>query len=198
MIAQVENSKTYTLEEYLELEVNCALRNEYIDGAIIPMTGATPNHNRITRNLCTSLTVGLRGQPYEVFVADQRLWIPRKRIYTYPDVTIVQGDLQLQDGRKDTITNPLLIVEVLSESTMDYDRTGKFAAYRTIPTFQHYVLIDQYSQHIEQYVKIGTRKWEFQEYDATDTVLSLSTIALDISLADIYDKVEFDLEPDKN
>jgi Uma2 family endonuclease len=191
MIAQVQEKRTYSPEEYLELEIRCETRNEYIDGEIIPMSGATPNHNRITRNLCGGLNFAFKGQPFEVFSVDQRLWIPRKRIHTYPDIVVVKGALEFQEGRTDTITNPLIIAEVLSKSTSDYDRTDKFAAYRTIPSFQEYVLIDQYSLRIEHYVKTEPRKWIFQEYDESDTVLRLASIPFEIALADLYEKVEF-------
>jgi Uma2 family endonuclease len=139
------------------------------------------------------MTVGLRGQPLEVFVSDQRLWIPKKRLYTYPDVLVIAGDLELQTGRKDTIMNPVLIVEVLSKSTADYDRGDKFAAYRTIPSFQEYILVNQYSQQIEHYVKGKGRKWDFQAYDETDAVVQLGTINLELAIGDIYDKVEFEI-----
>jgi Uma2 family endonuclease len=193
MIAQVEEKRIYSPEEYLELEVQSETRNEYIDGEIIPMSGATPNHNRITRNLCGALNFAFKGQPYEVFAVDQRLWIPRKRIHTYPDVVVVKGALELQEGRKDTIINPFIIAEVLSKSTSNYDQTGKFAAYRTISGFQEYVLIDQYSFSIEHYIKTEPRKWIFQEYDESDTSLCLSSIPFEIALADLYEKVEFEL-----
>ncbi len=192
MIAQVQEKRTYSPEEYLELEIQSETRNEYINGEIIPMSGATPNHNRITGNFYAALNFALKRKPYEVFVADQRLWIPRKRIYTYPDIVLVQGALELQEGRKDTITNPLIIVEVLSKSTGNYDQTDKFAAYRTIPSFQEYILIDQYSFRIEHYVKTEPRKWMFQEYDESDVSLHLSSISFEIALTDLYDKVEFE------
>jgi Uma2 family endonuclease len=191
MSTQVAEKKDYTPEEYLDLEVHSQERHEYIDGAIVTMVGGMPNHNQIVLNLAGSLNLTLKRQPYRVFVTDQRLWIPQQHIYTYPDVMVVQGDLQLQAGRKDTITNPLIIAEVLSESTEAYDRSGKFAAYRTIPTVQEYVLIDQYSMHVEQYLRTEPRKWIFSEYDGADALLSLSSISFEISLADLYDKVEF-------
>jgi Uma2 family endonuclease len=192
MISQVQEKRTYSPEEYFELELQCETRNEYIDGEIIPMSGAMPNHNRITRNLCGALNFAFKGQPYEVFAVDQRLWIPRKRIYTYPDIVIVKGALELQEGRKDTITNPFIIAEVLSKSTGNYDQTDKFAAYRTIASFQEYILIDQYSFRIEHYVKTEPRKWIFQEYDELDTSLRLASIPFEISLTDLYEKVEFE------
>jgi Uma2 family endonuclease len=192
MVAQVQ-TRTYTPEEYLAIEVESETRNEYINGEIVPMSGGMPNHNRIVRNLCTALTVGMRGKPYEVFVSDQRLWIPQRRIYTYPDVMVVYGDLILQEGRKDTIINPTLIVEVLSKSTRNYDQTQKFEAYRTIATLQEYLLVDQYSHNVQRYVKTGVKKWEFQEFDSLEDEVALVSVPFAIALIDIYDKVELEL-----
>nr|WP_242019806.1 Uma2 family endonuclease [Trichocoleus sp. FACHB-40] len=189
---QAEDKKLYTDEEYLEFEVNSEERHEYINGEIVLMTGGTPNHNQITGNFYAALNFALKHQPYRAFVTDQRLWIPRKRIYTYPDVMVVQGELQLQEGRRDTITNPLMIAEVLSASTRSYDKDAKFTAYRTIPGFQEYLLIDQYTMHIEQYFKTEQKRWTFIEYDDANEIVSLNSLSFQISLADIYDKIEFE------
>ncbi len=207
MVAQVNKPAEITIEPaivdpplrcspaaYLAMEVDADERHEYRDGAMIPMAGGLPNHNRISRNLCTAMTVGLRGQSLEVFVADQRVWVPATQLYTYPDVMVIRGDLELQAERNDTVTNPLVIVEVLSKSTQAYDRGEKFRAYRSIPSFAEYVLVDQYRQHIEHYVKTSAKKWDFQEYDETDPMVRLVTIDLEIAIADIYDKVDFAAE----
>ncbi|NJR17323.1 MAG: Uma2 family endonuclease [Calothrix sp. CSU_2_0] len=197
MIAQVDETKYYTSEEYLELELNSQERHEYLDGEIVVMTGGTPNHNKIAGNFSAALNFALKRQPYQVFITDQRLWIPEKRIYTYPDVMVVGGELQLQEGRKDTILNPLLVIEVLSNSTKSYDKDDKFAAYRTISTFQEYILIDQYKVHIEQYFKTDKKRWTFVEYDDLNEIISLNSINFgssnfEIVIADIYDKVNFE------
>ena len=184
----------YSPEEYLELEVNSEEHHEYIDGQIIPMTGGTPNHNQIALNLSGTLNFALKRQPYRVFMTDQRLWIPKKRIHTYPDVMVVQGQLEFQAGRRDTIANPLMIAEVLSKSTKSYDRDEKFAAYRTIPSFREYLLIDQYTLHVEQYSKTDSNRWIFTEYEEEDGTISLASIPCEIVLADIYDKVDFEDE----
>ncbi|BAZ01709.1 hypothetical protein NIES37_57140 [Tolypothrix tenuis PCC 7101] len=191
-IAQTQ--KYYSPEEYLELEVNSEERHEYIDGQIIPMTGGTPNHNQIVGNFYAALNFALKRQPYRAFVTDQRLWIPNKRIHTYPDVMIVKTPLEYQEGRRDTLINPIFIAEVLSKSTKSYDRDEKFAAYRTIPGFQEYVLIDQYRMHVEQYFKTENNKWIFSEYEDGDVILSLAAVSFQITLADIYDKVDFNTE----
>jgi len=155
------------------------------------VTGGTPNHNQITGNFYAALNFALKRQPYRVFFSDQRFWIPRKRIYTYPDVMLVQDELQFQEGRQDTIINPLMIVEVLSSSTRSYDKDEKFAAYRTIFSFQEYLLIDQYTMHVEQYYKTDRKQWMFLECDDMNEILSLNSIPFQITLADIYDKVVF-------
>ncbi|AFZ14673.1 protein of unknown function DUF820 [Crinalium epipsammum PCC 9333] len=191
MIMQAQEQRYYSPEEYLELEINSEERHEYINGEIIVMTGGTPNHNKIAGNFYAGLNFGLKRQPYQVFITDQRLWIPQRRIYTYPDVMVVAGEIELAEGRKDTITNPVLIAEVLSKSTRNYDQVEKFAAYRTISTFQEYVLIDQYTMHVEHYYKTAPTKWIFSEYDGEEMMLSLSAFSFEISLADIYDKVDF-------
>ena len=182
----------YSPEEYLELEVASGDRHEYIDGQIILMPGGLPNHNRLSSNLNTLLNVLLSDLPYDVFVADQRLWIPQRRIYTYPDVMVAANPLVLQEGRNDTITNPLAIAEVLFKSTQSYDRVGKFAAYRTIPSFQEYILIDQHSVQVNQYIKKESNEWVFRAYEAESDVLALASVPCEISLADLYDKVEFE------
>jgi Uma2 family endonuclease len=194
MIMQVQEQRYYSPEEYLDIEVNSEERHEYIDGQIIPMTGGTPNHNQIALNLSGALNSALKRQPYRVFVADQRLWIPQKRIHTYPDVMIMQTPLTYEEGRKDTIMNPLMIAEVLSKSTKGYDRDEKFAAYRTIGNFQEYILIDQYMMHVEQYSKTDNNKWIFSEYEDSNVTLSLTSVPFQILLADIYDNVDFNAE----
>jgi Uma2 family endonuclease len=192
MIAQVQEIRTYSPEEYLELEIPSVDKHEYIDGEIRLMPGGMPNHNRIINNLSAALNFAFKGKPYEAFVTDQRLWIPRKQIYTYPDIMIIQGDLQLQEGRKDTLINPSVIIEVLSKSTQNYDKGDKFTAYRSIPVFQEYILVDQYSMHVEHYVKTEQRKWIFQEYDEVDNVLALTSLPFEILLTDLFDKVKFE------
>lgn len=192
MIVQANKKEYYTLDEYFELEINSQERHEYIDGEIILMTGGTPNHNRIALNFSAALNLAVKQQSYETFVADQKLWIPKKGINTYPDVMVVEGEIQLQEGRRDTIINPLMIAEVLSESTRAYDKDQKFAAYRTIPSFKEYILIDQYSVHVEQYYKTNSKTWTFTEYDDLNQTLSLNSMPFQIMLADIYSKVKFE------
>ncbi|XZN90493.1 MAG: Uma2 family endonuclease [Microcoleus sp.] len=190
MIAQVETT-TYTAEEYLEAEVNSLDRHEFINGEIVLMAGGTPNHNEITTNLVVALKLTLKGKPYRTFSSDQRLWIPHLNNYTYPDVMVVAKPVELQSGRTDTITNPVFIAEVLSKGTRAYDRDEKFAAYRSIPSFQEYLLIDQYRLQVELYSKTDANKWIFSEYGVIGDRLMLNSISVEVSLADLYENIEF-------
>lgn len=188
---QTLEQKLYSPEEYLQLEETAEFKNEYHDGQVVPMTGGSTNHNQIAGNIYAALKFGLKGQPYRTFVGDVRIWIPEVRLYTYPDVMVIDGQPVYHANRNDTITNPAIIIEVLSESTQDYDRGGKFAAYRSIPEFREYVLIDQYTVHVEHYVKTADKRWSFAEYDAEDEKLVLSVLPFEISFSDLYDQVEF-------
>lgn len=187
----------YSPEEYLMLEEGAKFRSEYQDGRIIPMTGGTPNHNQIAGNFYGTLNFATKGQPYQVFINDLRLWIPSKRVYTYPDVMLVAGKLEFAEGRKDTITNAVMVAEVLSESTEDYDRGGKFKLFRSIPSFREYVLIAQYEMHVEQFSKTDDNKWVLSEYDGADAMLRLSCVEFEMRLGDIYDRVDFESESEE-
>ncbi|MFN6180035.1 MAG: Uma2 family endonuclease [Dolichospermum sp.] len=189
-----QETRYYSPQEYLELEVNSEIRHEYINGLIIPMTGGTPNHNQLALNFSGTLNYLLKRQPYQVFVTDQRLWIPSRKIHTYPDIMVVKTPLEYEEGRKDTLVNPVMIAEVLSKSTKGYDRDEKFAAYRTIPTLQEYILIDQYTMHIEQYFKTDNNQWIFSEFTDGNINLNLASISCQMTLSDIYDKVDFNIQ----
>jgi Uma2 family endonuclease len=190
-IAQTKE-RIYTPEEYLELEIASETRNEYRNGEIVPMTGGTPNHNDLAGNLLVSVKTALRGKPYRVFITDQRLWIPDVNLHTYPDIMVVPKPIELQTGRKDTVTNPCFIAEVLSKSTQNYDRSEKFVAYRTIPSFGEYLLISQYSVRVEHHVKTAPDRWLLSEYTDPSTILTLSSFELQLSIADLYENIDFE------
>ena len=190
MIAIAAKTEPYTPEAYLALELEAEIRNEYRNGEIVPMTGGTPNHNALASNLLVALKLALKGQPYRVFITDQRLWIPERNLYTYPDIMVVSHPLALQSGRKDTVTQPLFIAEVLSDSTKHYDRDEKFAAYRTLPSFREYLLIDQYRIHVEHYLWQAKDRWRLMEYDCLEGRVLLSSLEVAIALAALYETVE--------
>jgi Uma2 family endonuclease len=184
--------KHYTPEEYLALEEKAEYKHEYRNGEIVAMTGGTINHNEIVTNLCTYLKVALKGQKYRVIIGDVRLWIPRYNQYTYPDVMVISGELIYHQKGNTTITNPLLIMEVLSQSTQDYDRGTKFNYYRSIPELREYILIDQYSFKIEQFSKNNQGQWMLTEYETEEDTLSLESLNLQLNITDIYEQVKFE------
>ncbi|KEI67466.1 hypothetical protein A19Y_2572 [Planktothrix agardhii NIVA-CYA 126/8] len=182
----------YSPEEYFKLEETAEFKHEYRDGDIIPMSGGTTNHNQIIVNLCAHLYFALRKQNYRVFTSDVRLWMAEHRLYTYPDLMVIKGDVVYHENRTDTVLNPLVIIEILSESTGSYDRGDKFKYYRSIPEFQEYILIDQYQYSVEQFVKTETGKWQVNFYESADSILTLSTLDFSINLTDLYEQVNFE------
>jgi Uma2 family endonuclease len=189
---QVQTSKRYyTPEEYLELEEAADYKHEYRDGDIVPMTGGTTNHNKIAGNFYACLNFGLRTQNYDIYIGDVRLWIPRYRQYTYPDVMVIQGKPVYTGTNTTTVMNPLLIAEVLSKSTKNYDQGDKFMYYRSIPEFKEYILIDQSQYHVMQYAKTAEGQWLFTESESEDSILSLSSIDFQLPFSDLYNRVNF-------
>ncbi|MEY2832533.1 MAG: hypothetical protein RLZZ574_1791 [Cyanobacteriota bacterium] len=190
-MTQAIEKKTYTTQEYFEFELGSAERHEYDNGELRLMTGGTPNHNRICRNLLIALELAFKEQPYETFVTDQRLWIPERNLYTYPDIMVLEKPIQLQERLTDTVMNPCLIAEVLSKSTKDYDRSEKFLAYRTIKTFREYLLVNQYQIQVEHCLKTAANQWLLSEYTDPQVILNLNSVGLKLKIADIYKNVEF-------
>ena len=186
--------KFYTPDEYRELEETAEFRNEYRDGEIVQMSGGSINHSRIIRNLSRVLGNLLEGQPYELFHNDLRLWIPRYRRGTYPDVMVIEGEPVFNEGRSDEILNPMLIVEVLSKSTNNFDKDDKFRFYRSIPELREYVLVSQYEFLVEQYIKTDSNEWLFREYEGETATVSFASVGVQMSMSDIYVKVVFETQ----
>ena len=185
------SSKYYTPEEYIELEEKSEFKNEYIHGEIIPMTGGTTNHNEIALNFCTNFKFNMRGKNYKIYMGDVKLWIERYQIYTYPDIMVIQGEPTYQGTGTTQVTNPLMIVEVLSKSTINYDRTDKFRFYRSLPELKEYIMINQYEYFIEQFAKNVEGQWVLTEYESVNDILSLKSIDFQIPFSDIYEGVNF-------
>lgn len=195
MLTQLQ---TYTPEQYLEQEEQAAYKSEYRQGEIIPMTGVTTNHNELAGNLYAYLRFQLSRQSYKVYIGDVRLWIPRYEQFTYPDVMVIHGVPQYYGNSTTTVTNPCFIAEVLSPSTQNYDQGDKFAAYRSIPSFQEYLLIDQAQYRLMHYVKTAAGSWTFTETEVTaaeveTTRLTLVTLAITLPFSDLYAGVDLSL-----
>jgi len=182
----------YTLDEYRELEETAEFRNEYRDGEIVQMSGGTINHSQIIGNIYAFLKSALRGKNARPFMSDLRLWIPRYRRGTYPDVMVIEGEPVFTEGRSDEILNPIMIVEVLSKSTKDFDREDKFRFYRSIPEFREYVLVNQSEFLVAQYIKTESNEWLFREYEGESAIVSFASVEVQMLMSDIYELVVFE------
>lgn len=180
----------YTPEEYLALERNAEFKSEYIDGRIVAMTGASAPHNTIAGNVYHQFRMRFRGTPCRAFISDMRVRIGEGRRYTYPDVVTVCGQPRFADGAADSLTNPELIIEVLSPGTEAYDRGEKFLHYRTIETLQEYVLVAQDRPLVERFTRHG-EFWHLWTVTDLDEELEFTSIGCTIPLREIYENVDF-------
>ncbi len=192
MLATEIKPKTYTKEEYLVLEEKAEFRNEYHDGEIIAMTGGTKNHNKIALYFCSNFIFSTEGKGYEIYMNDVKLWIPDWKRYLYPDIMITEGNAINENENQTIVTNPSIIIEVLSNSTKDYDRGEKFKYYRSIPTLKEYILIDQYEPYIEHFTKQAENEWLLKTYQGETQNLALSSFEFQISFNDIYKGINFE------
>jgi Uma2 family endonuclease len=176
-------------EEYLKQERKAAFKSEYLDGEVFAMSGASRRHVLIAKNVTVALDQRLRGQSCETYGSDMRVRVSASGLYTYPDVTVTYGDEQFLDEEVDTLLNPLLIVEVLSPSTKNYDRGDKFASYRTIPSLREYVTIAQDRMHVEHWQQGKNERWMLSEYFNVTGSLQLTALGIELPLAEIYRRV---------
>lgn len=177
-------------EQYLELEKNSRDKHEYWNGEIYMMAGTSLRHNRIVINTTQSLDRALAKRPCSVFASDIRLRIQKDDSYTYPDVMVICGEVQVDPRQQDTVMNPTLIVEVLSDSTAAYDRSEKFKMYRGIPSLEHYVMIEQSQPYIESYRREG-RFWVLETLEGVEAIMKLRVLDLEIPLSEIYDRIDW-------
>ncbi len=180
-----------TPEQYLEIERKAEVRSEYLNGEMFAMAGSTFNHNRILRNTERELDRGLAGRKCDVFMADVKVHVPSTGLYTYPDIAVVCDPVQSLDQAQDVFLNPVLIVEVLSPSTMKYDKGHKFGHYRSIPSFREYLVLDQDAMHAEHHVRQMDGKWLLSDYNQPTDVIHLEAIDCQLTLASLYTLVEF-------
>ena len=156
------------------------------------MAGASLDQNRIAVDLCARLNQLLLARNCEAFAENVKIWIAGAELFTYPDVAVVCGKPEFYENRADTIVNPVVIVEVLSETTELYDRGKKFEFYRTLNALGEYVLVDQRRMHVEQFTRNDAGKWVLAEYQGAEAVLSFASIKAEIALKDIYPRVKFE------
>ncbi|NJO18382.1 MAG: Uma2 family endonuclease [Thioploca sp.] len=175
--------------EYLEWERCQESKHEYFNGDIFAMTGASRKHNLITANLLAGLYTRLRHKPCEIYSSDMRVKVSLTGLYTYPDIVVVCGEPQFEDAILDTLLNPILIVEVLSHSTENYDRGKKFGHYRRLPSLQEYLLVAQDQCQVEHYVRQPDEAWLLREYKHPEDLLQFIALNCELSLAEIYERV---------
>lgn len=180
-----------TPQAYLQQERLAASKSEYINGQIFAMSGASRQHNRITVNATASLHAQLEGGPCEVFSNDMRVKIKSENVYTYPDVVVACGDARYEDAELDTLLDPTLIIEVLSDSTEKYDRGKKSAYYQQIESLQEFVLISQDQARIECYTRQTDHRWMMTPVTTLADSISLESIGCVLPLAAVYARVQF-------
>ena len=181
----------YTDEEYLASERASDTRSEYLDGVIYAMGGATARHVQIVSNVVREIGNQVRDKPCLVYSTDLRVRVSLHGLYAYPDVVVVCGDPVFIDAELDTLTNPVLIVEVLSKTTRNYDRGEKFERYRSIATLQEYVLIGQDKVHVESHARQSDGAWILRETNDPGDTIDLASVACRLPVAEIYFKVSF-------
>lgn len=182
--------KHYSIEDYLAAEEVAEYKSEYYAGEVFPMAGGTINHNQIVINLCIILGIAFKKRDYRVLASDVKLQIPDTESFTYPDILVIKGPPDYWQNRRDTVCNAQLLIEVLSDSTKDYDRGGKFEIYRHLPDLQDYILISQDKVHVEHFVKQAPKQWLLTEYSALTDNLPIAQLGETLALSDIYDKVD--------
>lgn len=181
-----------TPQEYLRIERAAECKSEYLDGEMFAMAGASPRHVLITGNLVRELGNLLREGPCAVYPADLRVATDERRHYTYPDVVVACEPLQFVDEHRDTITNPTLIAEVLSESTEKYDRGAKFERYRSVSTLAEYLLVSQERVHVELYTRQPDGGWVLREWNDPAAEIDLTSLRCRLRVGEVYAKVTFD------
>lgn len=184
--AIVYGKRKFTVNEYLELEKASQEKHEYYRGEIFNMAGAGVKHNLIFKNLFVELGYKLKGDPCQPYGSDLRIRIPENSLFTYPDISIICGDIVNTGDEKETGLQPAVIIEILSETTRDYDRGIKFKLYRDIPALKEYILIDSEAIDIEVFRLSADGHWQLEEYKSPEEILHIKTIAFEISLNDIY------------
>lgn len=179
-----------TEAEYLATERRAEFRSEFLEGEMFAMAGASRRHNRIVTNLVSALDNQLRERPCNVYSSDMRVKIPAAKLFTYPDLVVTCGREMFDDSEQDTLLNPLVIIEVLSDSTEAYDRGKKFEHYQSIDSLSTYVLVAQDASRIEQYVKREDGEaWIYTEAHRIEAVVGIEAIACELRLEDVYAKV---------
>jgi Uma2 family endonuclease len=188
-----QTKRLYSEEEYFELERTSEERWEYFNGEVSCMSGVSPNHSRIESNTITALNIKLGSRDCVVFTADMRVRVPAAAPYRYADLSVLCDEPVFEKiGGLEALTNPVVIVEVLSPSTEAYDRGDKFTLYKSIASLREYVLVAQHRPHITHYVKEAEEKWRYEELNELGSEITLPSIDCVLALSEVYRNVKFE------
>jgi Uma2 family endonuclease len=179
-----------SIDEYLEMENASSEKHEYYQGEIFAISGAKVPHNIIATNLVVALTIKLKGKSCRPFNSDQRIHVEANTLFTYPDISIICGDIITRNNDDYNVLNPTVLIEVLSRSTKNYDGGEKFKLYRDIPTLREYVLVDSESIHIEIFRLNANNHWELEEYNKGSRTILIQAINTPLSIEEIYEGTE--------
>jgi Uma2 family endonuclease len=180
-----------TEQEYLAVERAAPFKSEFIGGEMFAMAGGSPMHSLIAANLIGELRTRLKGCPCRPFTSDLRLKVEATGLFTYPDVSVVCGPLQFAAGTDDTVVNPTLLIEVLSDSTEAYDRGEKFQHYRQLPALKEFLLVSQRLPRIEQFLRRPNEEWALRTAQGLEATLALPSLEITLELNEVYAGVEF-------
>jgi Uma2 family endonuclease len=176
-------------EEYLTMERTSDIKHKYYKGEVYAMSGASPRHNDIAYNINRLIAPFLHGKGCKLYGSDFRIHIPENELFTYLDFSIVCGKTETPEVYTDNLSNPTVIIEILSPTTKDYDRGTKFSLYRSIKTLKEYILIDSESVHIEFFTRQTNNTWTFKEFKNVSDTFFISPINFTIAIQDIYEDV---------
>ena len=182
----------FSIKEYLEMENSSIEKHEYYKGEIFAMSGAKMPHNLLSKNLLGTLFTKLKGKKCQPYGSDVRIHIESNTLFTYPDISIICGEVVTLNNDDYNVLNPVVIIEILSSSTKNYDRGEKFKLYRDIKTLKEYILVDSESVHIEVFRLNENNHWELEEYDDITGYLEIKAIDKSILIAEIYEGVKME------
>ena len=183
----VYGKQKITIEEYLEMEEASQEKHEYYKGEVFAMTGPKVQHNIIATNFLSQLALKLRGKSCRPFGSDQRIHIEKNTLFTYPDISIICGEIKTLNDDNWNVLNPTVLIEILFPSTKNYDRGEKFMLYRDIATLKEYILVNSETIHIEVFRLNTSNHWELEEYRNVAEMLQLPAVDVSILLSEIYE-----------
>jgi Uma2 family endonuclease len=183
--------RRYTEAEYLALDRASEIKHEFYRGEIFAMSGTSRQHNRINFNLTACLHGQLKDRDCDAYANDMRVKVQSTILYTYPDIVITCNEPRFLDSEVDTLLNPQVVIEVLSDSTEKYDRGKKFEHYRTVPSLREYILVSQDHAHIDRFALNEQGQWVLTDATGLDAVIELTAVGCRLPLAEVYAKVEF-------